>query len=106
VNVVDGDTVDVECRYVVRVRIIDLWCPETRTKNEQEKQQGLLAKRHMKNLAEGQRAVLFVPTASAVSTKDVLTLERTLGHIWLDGDEVSLAEHMIESGYGYKEKPK
>jgi len=39
--VVDGDTITVELKIPVRVRLLDCWAPETRTKDAEEKKKGI-----------------------------------------------------------------
>ncbi len=95
VNVVDGDTVDVEVRRVIRVRLCDCWASETRTKDAAEKQRGLAAKEHLRAVSEGRDATLFVPGGESV--KDRLTLDRVLGRVWVDGQELS--ELQVKGGF-------
>lgn len=110
VNVVDGDTVDVSVTTIVRVRLIGCWCPESKIdkrlpeeKRQAEKQAGIAAKKHLEELALGKDVVLHVPVRSA-ELKDVLTMNRVLGAVWLDGSEKSLNEIQVEAGHATKEK--
>jgi endonuclease YncB( thermonuclease family) len=106
VNIVDGDTIDFEVRYRVRIRLLDCWVPELNKGPEQERQRGRVAMLYARGLAGGKSATLFVPTQKARSMMDILTLDRVLGHVWLDGFDESLSELMVESGYASKEKPR
>ena len=110
VNCVDGDTVDVSVTTIVRVRLIDCWCPESKIdkrlpedQRKTEKQAGIAAKKHLEELALGKEVVLHVPVNSS-ELKDVLTMNRVLGTVWLDGAEKSLNEIQVESGHATKEK--
>lgn len=78
VSAVDGDTIDVEVRTRYRIRLLDCWAPEVRTKNAQEKQRGLMAKRYLDALIRGKQGTLFIPMTGTVA--DSLTLDRWLGH--------------------------
>lgn len=100
VNVVDGDTVDVEVRRVIRVRLIDCWASETRTKDQAEKQRGIAAKEHLRAVSEGRAATLFIPGGETF--KDQLTLDRVLGHVWVDGEDLS--ELQVKGGFASKGK--
>ena len=89
VNVVDGDTVDVEVRLVVRVRLLaddarGTWAPESRTLDLDEKKRGLAAKENMRRLAEGKQGLLDVPITSD-RLIDAMTLERLLAVVYVDG---------------------
>lgn len=110
VNVVDGDTVDISVTTIVRVRLIDCWCPESKIdkrlpeeKRRAEKQAGIAAKKHLEELALGKEVVLHVPVKSA-ELKDVLTMNRVLGSVWLDGDDKSLNQIQVETGHATREK--
>ena len=110
VNVIDGDTVDVSVTTIVRVRLIDCWCPESKIdkrlpedQRKAEKQAGIAAKKHLEELALGKEVVLHVPVNSS-ELKDVLTMNRVLGTVWLDGAEKSLNEIQVESGHATREK--
>lgn len=100
VSVVDGDTLDVEVRYVVRVRLLDCWAPESRTRDACEKQRGLAAKLHLEALAApGSPAVLFVPGTPSGELAELITLGRVLGHVWIADDPRSLSERQRTSGH-------
>jgi endonuclease YncB( thermonuclease family) len=103
VSIVDGDTIDVE------VRLLGCWSPESRTTNEAEKKRGLAAKEHLRAMAEGCDATLFVPGGE--HTKDLTTLGRVLGHVWLirsDGkpDAESLSEMQVTAGHATRKRGK
>jgi len=103
VNVVDGDTLDVAVTMVVRVRLLDCWAPESRTKDAAEKQRGLAAKAALKALADGKPCRVSIPLTGDL--KQSLTLERVLARVWIDGDKVDLSEHQVKAGHATKEKP-
>lgn len=107
VSAIDGDTIDVEVKRTIRVRLLDCWSPESRTTNADEKRRGIAAKEHMEAAAVGCDAVLHVPGGK--DTKDLTTLGRVLGHVWLlrsDGkpDTESLSEMQVRAGHATKEK--
>jgi endonuclease YncB( thermonuclease family) len=98
VDVVDGDTIEVEVTQRVRVRLVDCWAPESRTKDLAEKRRGLAAKARLETLAKGRPATLFVPTGDARTLGDVTTLGRLVGKVWIDGEETSLSEQQVRAG--------
>lgn len=99
VHVVDGDTVDVEVRYVTRVRLLDCWAPEKNTAAGRESAAA------MKTRLLSRPVILFVPTDQARSLADVLTLDRVLGQVWPCDEQQSISEWMIGNGYATKSKP-
>jgi len=108
-NVVDGDTIDVEIRRTIRVRLIDCWAPEThmddRLPKEQqaaEKKAGLKAKEDLKALALSKPVILQVPTSEDLLKST--TMGRVLGRVWLEGDDESLSEKQVKSGNATKVK--
>lgn len=103
VRVLDGDTIEVELRRVVRVRLLDCWTPEL---HGAEKTRAELAKRHCERLAKNTHGILFIPTDNARQIGDVTTLGRVLGHYWPDDSDQSLSELMVSSGYARRTKPK
>ncbi|MBK8916449.1 MAG: hypothetical protein IPM64_17930 [Phycisphaerales bacterium] len=105
VRVVDGDTLDVEVRYQLRVRLLDCWAPESRTKDLTEKDRGLASKEHLEQLAPaGSQAVLFVPGSADGSLGELLTLGRVLGHVWVGPDPHSLSERQRKAGHATPRK--
>ena len=113
-NVVDGDTIDVQIIKTIRVRLNDCWCPETRTRDLEEKEKGLAAKAHIKTLLGEQelyfgeskykQAILHIPADEDDDIKDILTLNRILGYIFVDGQDVS--SKMVADGHATKTKNK
>jgi micrococcal nuclease len=106
INVVDGDTVDVDIELgfgVVlsdeRVRIVGIDSPESRTRDKVEKIFGLAAKTRLKEVLKG-RPVL--KTQIARDGEDMKgKFGRTLGDFILDEDKGRLATTvMIEEGHG------
>lgn len=108
-NVVDGDTIDVEIRRAIRVRLLDCWAPETHmdgrlpeAKQAAEKKAGLKAKEDLKALALGKPVILQVPTSEDLLKST--TMGRVLGRVWLEGDDESLSEKQVKSGNATKVK--
>lgn len=102
VEVYDGDTVTVEWTVRARVRLLDCWAAEIRTTDPEEKQRGLAAKAYLQQLAEGQPALLQIPTSDASGLQDLFTFGRVLGRLWIAGEEVSA--QMVAAGHASKRK--
>lgn len=101
VRVVDGDTLDVQITLEIRVRLLDCWAPETRTRDLDEKARGMASKQYLQGLVEDGSAVLYVPWESN-KISDVFTFGRVLGHVWTEG--VNLSEEMVRAGHATVEK--
>ncbi len=105
IKVVDGDTVDVEVKTIIRVRLIDCWAPESKIDNRvaKEKQKdvkdlGLKSKQNLTDLSLNKNVLVSVPISEKNDLTKSLTLGRILGRVWIDGDSKSLSEHQVESG--------
>ena len=115
VAVPDGDTVYVEIRRRVRVRLLGCWSAESRRDpriksdidREAAKLRGIAAKEHLTRIALGKRCVLMIPTQTdgeeiSSDVGDVFSLSRALGRVWVDGQDLS--ELQVERGYATREK--
>lgn len=102
-EVYDGDTVTVEVTRRFRVRLLDCWAPEIRTRDAAEKARGLQAAAFLTELAEGREAVLHVPL-DGIDAAGAWSMGRILGHLWLPGDDRPLSEHMVRAGHATREK--
>lgn len=101
VRIIDGDTVEVEIRRTLRVRMLDCWAPESRTKDLQEKELGLAAKAHLAEICPpGSPVTLFIPTSAGGHIESVFTMGRVLGAIWAaDGDPRDLSQRQRDAGH-------
>lgn len=97
-NTVDGDTLDVELRIPARIRLLDCWAPESRTLDLAEKKLGIKAKQAMEQLTAGGHGQVFIPSGSAHSIKDIITLDRLLGRVWMDGNDFDLSTEQVAMG--------
>lgn len=103
-RVIDGDTVDVEVTRTIRVRLLDCWAPESRTRNKAEKAAGLESKEALKRWIEGQPVTLHIPTHSG-DIAEALTMGRVLGHLWSKGGD-NVSESQVCLGFATRKKAK
>ncbi len=103
INVVDGDTVDVQIVQIVRIRLLECWAPESRTRNAEEKARGIAAKVHLQTVATAKPGTAWIPTGQTFA--ESLTLDRVLGHVWIDGRPDSLSELQVSSGHASRTRP-
>lgn len=105
-HIIDGDTVDVEIRRTVRVRLIDCWAPESRTRNPEEKAAGLAAKDHLIEMCPiGTPVILHIPAAKGGAIDQVLTMGRVLGCLWLqDNDPRDVSQRQRDAGHATRTK--
>jgi endonuclease YncB( thermonuclease family) len=96
-RVLDGDTLEVEVRRTVRIRLLDCWAPETRTRDAAEKVLGKAAKAALVELALSRDVRVDVPIEAQGKFGDAMSMGRVLGHVYL-GD-LSLAEVMVMAGH-------
>jgi len=98
-EVVDGDTMTVELRIPMRVRLINCWAPEAR------KEGGSESKENLALLAEGRHGVVSVPLGEATRLDHVFTFGRVLGDVWIDGDDESVGQQQVSLGHAAIRKP-
>ena len=103
-RVVDGDTIDVDIdlgfnvSYTQRVRLAGIDTPESRTTDLKEKALGLEVKEYLKHSLEGAEDVVIQTEKPDSSEK----YGRILGWLFINDDEVSLNEKMINEGYAWE----
>lgn len=103
IEVHDGDTITVEFKIQARIRLIDCWAPELKTK------EGDAAKEFLGKLLKPESDVYIkIPFDGKVQKS--LSLNRILGKVYrdVDADGVSdnLSEVMVKWGMATETKPK
>ena len=105
VRVIDGDTVDVDIdlgfgiwRKKERVRLLGVDTPESRTRDEEEKKYGLLAKNFLCKMLDDCQIIL--KTYKDAEGK----FGRILGELWREGDTISINTHLINNYHGVQYK--
>jgi len=106
INVVDGDTVDVEVRRVIRIRMLDCWAPESRTKDLAEKKEGLEAKAELAKIISGRKVVVQVPIGRDARFGESMTFDRVLGRIIDEETRLDYSKYMVQHGFATKNKEK
>ena len=101
IKVIDGDTIDAsidlgfDISLEKRIRLAGIDTPESRTTNVKEKAMGLESKEWIKKTLEGAKDIL-IKTELPDSTEKY---GRIIGHLFINGQETSLNNQMITSGY-------
>ena len=102
-KVVDGDTIDVDIdlgfdiSFSSRVRLAGIDTPESRTTDKSEKTLGLEAKEYLKHKLKDAKSIIIKTEKMDSSEK----YGRILGWIFIDGQEVSVNQQMINDGYAW-----
>ena len=100
-RVVDGDTIDADIdlgfdiSLTKRIRLAGIDSPESRTTNLKEKALGLESKEWLKKSLEGAKDII-IKTEKPDSTEKY---GRIIGHLFINGQETSLNNQMIDEGY-------
>lgn len=104
IKVIDGDTIDVDIdlgmntvRANERIRLAGIDTPESRTTDKAEKALGLESKEYLKSKLKDAK-FMVIKTELPDSTEK---FGRMLGWIYIDGDTVSINDHMINDGYAW-----
>ena len=100
-KVVDGDTIDADIdlgfdiSLSKRIRLAGVDTPESRTTDLKEKAMGLESKEWLKKKLEGAKDII-IKTELPDSTEKY---GRIIGHLFINGQESSLNNQMINDGY-------
>lgn len=98
IRVVDGDTIDLivdlgfSIFHRIRVRLLGVDAPETRTKDLEEKARGLKAKEFLTIFMDDNRSSEII-----VESKKLDSFGRSLAYVFVDGYNLSYI--MIENGH-------
>lgn len=105
-EVYDGDTVTVRVTITARVRLLDCWTAEVRTRNPAEKELGLRQRDALRTLVGSlpRPARLTIPLQGAARLDDVFTLGRLLGSVTLEGESISLSDQMCRNNHAFATK--
>lgn len=100
VEVIDGDTYDIGVKYkgeinLFRVRLYGVNCPETRTRDLDEKGRGLESKRRVTNHIKG-KFVTFINPPKGHKEK----YGRCLYLLKIEGEETDLSSWIIKNNLG------
>jgi len=102
-KVVDGDTIDADIdlgfdiSLTKRIRLAGIDTPESRTADANEKKLGLEAKDWLKHRLQFAKDII-IKTELPDSTEKY---GRIIGHLFINGEETSLNNQMIEEGYAW-----
>lgn len=104
VDVIDGDTIEIEISRRARIRLLDCWAPETRSRDADEKAAGLVAKDYLESVADGEHVVVTIPIEADKRFGQAMSFDRILGRVELVNRGRDLSEIMVESGHATKTK--
>lgn len=104
VSVYDGDTVTVEFKIKMNVRLLDCYAPEVKGP---EKENGLKSKEFLQSLVKaGDDVTIEIPMGDNLS--DSISLSRVLAYVKKDldndGELENISEEMVKSGYAKEKK--
>lgn len=108
-SVYDGDTMTISIKKSFKVRMLDCWAPEIRTRNKEEKLKGIASKEYLQSLVkEGDSVLVEIPMTENIG--DSFTFGRVLAYVWkdVDGDGTldNISNEMVNNGFATKEKVK
>ena len=106
-EVYDGDTVVVTIQKDFRVRMLDCWEPEIKTRNPEEKKRGEESRNFLKSLVNiDDEVIVEIPMTDRI--QDSFTFGRVLAYLWkdIDGDGKldDVSDVMIQKGFATKTK--
>jgi endonuclease YncB( thermonuclease family) len=95
-RVIDGDTLTVTVTLTASLRLIDCWAPELDQPGGPEARERLTA------IAAGRRGLAEIPIAGSLAR--MLTLNRILARLWIDGRDVGA--QLVDEHLATPTKPK
>ena len=106
-EVYDGDTVVVTIQKDFRVRMLDCWAPEIKTRNPEEQKRGEESRDFLKSLVNiDDEVIVEIPMTDRI--QDSFTFGRVLAYLWkdIDGDGKldDVSDVMIQKGFATKTK--
>lgn len=90
-RVIDGDTIEVEVRRTVKVRLDNIRAAEKNTK------EGSDTKEFVENLLKDKELTLFVPAGPSEKYTDIQSFDRVIGHIFVGKEKRDLGEILLEN---------
>lgn len=100
ISVHDGDTLKVECRFTMDIRLLDCWAPELSGANRLA---GFKSRDNLKTLAEGKTGIVSIPLNSDNIGK-ATSMSRVLGRVLINGDDMGYLQ--VKGGFATKTKEK
>lgn len=97
-SVHDGDTLKVECKIVMDVRLLDCWAPEL---HGEDRLKGMKSRDNLKLIADGKSGIVYVPLTSDNIGK-ATSMSRILGRVYIGGDDLSYEQ--TRKGFATKTK--
>ena len=104
IEVYDGDTLTVRLTLNIRVRLLDCWCPETKTRDLEEKAYGIHSRETMKEVCLGEKCLMTIPLEGHDRLDDVFTFGRILARIRVISSGLDVSDEMVRMGEATKEK--
>lgn len=104
---IDADTVEVQLSFLGfknKLRLREVWAPELRSKNEEQKRHALEGKEFVnERWPPGTKIIVHMPTENADGIEDVLSFARVLSWFWERGSEQdsvpTINEQIVNAGY-------
>lgn len=89
-RIVDGDTLELRLERVLKIRLVSCWAPESRTRDEVEKELGLKAKEKLEELLPiGLDVEVEIDIESDEAFGGRMSFGRILGRVKASGVDVS-----------------
>lgn len=82
-RIIDGDTIEIEVKRKVKIRLLGIDVHEKNTENGKE------AILFLEHNVKGEKVLLFIPANKADILMDISSFERILGEIWVDNKNLS-----------------
>lgn len=99
----DADSIDLEIRKKIRVRLLDCWAPEIKSKDQYKKEIAKEGRDFVNSVLSSAKEIrLFIPTEQSGDFSHLMTFDRLLGYIWVDGK--NLNELIVKNEFASSKK--
>ena len=103
VRAIDGDTIVVETKQIVHIRLLDCYAPEIHSRDPIQKTKGIASLNNLLSIVKpGDDIIVSIPLTNNIG--DSITLNRFLGHVWKKDEPVSINQKQVESGFATRLK--
>jgi len=106
VEIVDGDTLTIETKIRIRVRMKDCWADELHSRYPELRVKAQQSKQHLASIALNRDGLLQIDLDGIDRLDKLFSFGRIIGNVYLKNQTKTLAQRQVEAGYATATKLK
>jgi len=106
VEVVDGDTLTIEAKIRIRVRMKDCWADELHSHYPELRAKAQQSKEHLASIALNRNGLLQIDLNGVDRLDKLFSFGRIIGNVYLNNQTKTLAQRQVDAGYATATKLK